>query len=242
MASTVERWERLEKIRGLLLAGELTTARQFAEAVGVSLRTVVRDLNVLRDSGVLIEADPGRGGGVRIAAGHGAGRVSLASDEALDMLIAVAVAEKLGSPSAPNGFRFIRHKLNRLLAPSHREGIQLLRQRILVGGAASPRIASEFDLRKARHNHTLRQAFIERRSLELVYRDRSGERTVRTADPQYLLLNPPAWYVLAWDRLREGIRAFRVDRVAGARILQERFSMRPAARFLEAVEAGVERL
>jgi predicted DNA-binding transcriptional regulator YafY len=242
MASSTSKWERLERLRGLLLGGEPTTAAQLAEALRVSLRTTMRDLDALRDSGVLIEADPGRGGGVRIASGHGGGRVSLGFDEALDLLVAIAVAEKLNTPAAQHSLRAAREKLSLLFAPAHRESIRTLRRRILVGTAASARIAAEFDMRKARHAQVLRRAFTERRCLNLSYSDQAGRVTIRTAEPQFLLLNPPAWYVLAWDRLRDGVRAFRVDRIASASVLEERFGLRPSGVFLAAVEAGVESL
>jgi len=242
MTGAVEKLERLDRLRGRLLSGEPTTAAQLADELGVSLRTIMRDLDALRDMGVLIETDQGRGGGVRIASGHGGGRVSLRFDEALDLLIAAAVAEKLQSPLAPGGLGSARQKLTAIFAPAHREGIRSLRRRILVGSAASARIAGEFDMSKARYNESLRRAFIERWCVRLAYGDRLGRETLRLIEPQYLLLNPPAWYVLAWDRLREAVRAFRVDRVSGAEITTERFAVRQAAPFLEAAEANVERL
>ncbi|OQW56117.1 MAG: hypothetical protein A4S17_14010 [Proteobacteria bacterium HN_bin10] len=242
MTNTVRRLERLERLRGLLLTGEPTTVAELAEALDVSARTTMRDLDLLRDSGVLIETDRGRGGGLRIASGHGGGRVTIRFDEALDLLIAMAVSEKLGTPAAPERLGAVRQKLTGLFAPAYREEMRMLRRRIWVGAAASPRIAAEFDLTAARHNAVLRQAFIDRRCLHLTYKDRAERETVRVVEPQILLLNPPAWYALTWDRLREAVRAFRVDRVITAQPMHERFKLRQLAPFLAAVESGVERL
>ena len=63
----LSRLERLDRIQGLLKSGELTTVREIAAALQVSPRSIWRDLLLLRNTGLPIEADRGRGGGIRIA-------------------------------------------------------------------------------------------------------------------------------------------------------------------------------
>jgi predicted DNA-binding transcriptional regulator YafY len=242
MTDSVARWERLERLRGLLSRGEPATVAHLAEALNVSPRTMMRDLDALRDMGVLVEADRGRGGGVRIAAGHGQGRITLAPEEAIDLLVAIALAEKLASPLRRENLIGARQKLASAFAQSHRETIRMLRRRVLVGSAASSRVAAEFAPQRARHNEALRSAFFQRRLLALAYRDERGRETSRVVEAQYLLLNPPAWYVLAWDHMRESVRAFRTDRIVSASLLSERFPLRAAGPFLEAAERSAETL
>jgi predicted DNA-binding transcriptional regulator YafY len=59
------------------------------------------------------------------------------------------------------------------------------------------------------------QGLTRRRSLvaQLEYFDGGGQRTSRAVEPQALLLNPPVWYLLGWDRLRGAGRTFRLDGV-----------------------------
>ena len=53
---------------------------------------------------------------------------------------------------------------------------------------------------------------------------------------QYLYYNVPVWYVLAWDRLRDDVRFFRVDRIKVVRILPGEFRLRRADAFIGAGE------
>ena len=64
--STTSRLNRLEELKGLLKAREHITAGELAAELRVSLRTVRRDLEILRDGGMPVESDRGRGGGLRL--------------------------------------------------------------------------------------------------------------------------------------------------------------------------------
>ena len=41
------------------------------------------------------------------------------------------------------------------------------------------------------------------------------------------LVRPPVWYVIAWDRTRNGARLFRADRVGAPTVADQRFVARP---------------
>lgn len=77
------------------LAGEL----------GVSGRTVARDVERLRDSGVPLTARPGRGGGVALAAVRATVAVELDLPEAAALLSSLAVLGPTVSPSATSAMR-----------------------------------------------------------------------------------------------------------------------------------------
>jgi predicted DNA-binding transcriptional regulator YafY len=132
--------------------------------------------------------------------------------------------------------RSARQKLVGGFAARDREVIRRLRRRILVGQAASARIAKSFESDQGRHNEEIRSAFFNWRLLAVVYRDERGRSTSRVIEPHYLLLNAPAWYVLAWDRLRDAVRAFRTDRIVRAEVIEGRFGVRSAAPFMQAAE------
>lgn len=71
-------------------------------------------------------------------------------------------------------------------------------------------------------------AIEQQRVLSLVYADRHGAVTERQAEPVGLLWGPHGWYVLAWCRLREAPRGFRLDRIRSAQLLAARFAARDA--------------
>jgi len=64
---------RLDALKALLADSDATTAGDLASELGVSVRTVQRDLASLRELGMPIEADRGRGGGIRLERGLVAG-------------------------------------------------------------------------------------------------------------------------------------------------------------------------
>ena len=237
----MDRLQRLERLRGLLAGGGELTAAALAGRLEVSVRTVMRDLDVLRDDGVLIEADRGRGGGVRLARGHSAGRVQFTAAEAMELLVSLAVSEKLRMPVLGASVRSARQKIAGVFSGADRDRIAALRRRILIGAPASLRVLGSYG-EVGPAGDIARVAFFDMRLLEIGYRDERGAETTRTIEPQFLYLNPPVWYFLAWDHLRDDVRAFRFDRLMRARALERTFRLRPAQVFLSAAETGVEAL
>lgn len=57
--------------------------------------------------------------------------------------------------------------------------------------------------------------------------------SVRTVEPQCLLLNVPAWYLLAWDTQRQAPRTFRLDRMSQLHMQPERFALRAAGSLMQ---------
>ncbi len=104
-----------DRTLGLLRAQPSWTGPGLAQALGVSLRTVRRVLARLAQTGVPLEAEPGRGGGVRLSGSFGLPRLRLDHREVLDLLLALAVAESLDSPLWLKNLRGLRQKLGVVL-------------------------------------------------------------------------------------------------------------------------------
>ena len=86
------------------------------------------------------------------------------------------------------------------------------------------------------------RAFFDMRVLEIRYADEATRMTTRQIEPQFLYLTVPCWYLLAWDRLRDDIRTFRIDRIYKAAVLDATFRQRDRRAFLEWAGASVEAL
>jgi predicted DNA-binding transcriptional regulator YafY len=69
-----DRLSRLDDLAARLAGPEALTAAGLAAGLGVSRRTLFRGRPLLRDRGLPVEADPGRGGGLRLPRHRGAGR------------------------------------------------------------------------------------------------------------------------------------------------------------------------
>jgi len=235
-ASTIGRLQRLELITTRLKSDGSLVVADLAKEFGVSVRTLTRDIQILREQGLPIDADRGRGGGLRMHWSWGIGRLALSYAEAVDLLVSLAVAEQIKSPLLMANLGSVRRKLMASFSPSMRHKVNGLKSRIFVGASASPFVLSAFSVPEARVVEQLHQAFLMMRKMHIHYRDASGEETERTIEPQYLLLSYPVWYAIAWDDLRSEIRTFRCDRIEHARLLDEAFRAR---RFTE-VERVVE--
>ena len=63
--------------------------------------------------------------------------------------------------------------------------------------------------------------------LRIVYRDRSGTETTREIKPLGYVGKGRDWYLIAWSRLRDGLRAFKGERISAAVSTGEQTSLRP---------------
>ncbi|MCC2335408.1 helix-turn-helix transcriptional regulator [Cellulomonas wangsupingiae] len=96
----LRRVERHHRILELLGHGGTLTARVLADRVGVSTRTVERDVERLRDAGVPFTTRPGRGGGIALAPARRTAVVELDAGEIAALVSAMAVVGTTSSPSA----------------------------------------------------------------------------------------------------------------------------------------------
>ena len=235
-ANSGERIRRLELLAAQLKQDDLCTIRGLADQHGVSVRTISRDLQLMREQGLPIDADRGRGGGVRLDRNWGVGRLNLSYSEAVDLLISLAVAEQMNSPIFLANLGSVRRQLVASFSPEKRYKVSSLKSRILIGSTASTVVQTSIKPANSRPVQALHQAFLDRRSLEVRYRNEAGEISERVIEPHYLLLNYPVWYVLALDRLRDAPRVFRCDRFLRAAVSDARFRLLPRDMFQQTLE------
>lgn len=226
----------MELIAAQLKETGFATMADLAEAHGVSRRTIARDLNLMRDQGLPIDADRGRGGGVRLDRHWGVGRLNLSYAEAVDLLISLAVAEQMNSPIFLSQLATVRRQLVASFSADKRFQVDQIKARILIGQTASTAVQQTIVEGQRRVMQDLHQAFLSRKVLRITYQAEGGAPTERHIAPHYLLLNYPVWYVLAWDHLREAPRTFRYDRILAAEPTAETFRLLDKAQFRSALE------
>ncbi|MBL4685916.1 MAG: WYL domain-containing protein [Nannocystaceae bacterium] len=235
-ADSIGRLERLDFIEARLKSGELMTQAALASEAGVSLRTLSRDLELLRSRGFPVEAERGRGGGVRMHRDWGVGRLKLDFAEAAGLLVSLAVAEKMNSPLLMTGLASVKRKLLASLPARTKSRVRHLRRRILITGSASTVMMSGYQPGKSRAIEPLQRAFVDAREMTIRYRDLHGVRTTRRIEPHYLLLSYPVWYAVAFHHLRGEVRTFRCDRIESAQVGEAEFKQRPLSFFATALE------
>ena len=235
--NALSRLQRLEEILGLLRATDSAKAHELAAQLGVSLRTLMRDLSLLREQGYPIESDSGRGGGVRLHRHYGIGRLMLSYKEVVDLLLSITIIERLGSPILLRNLKSVRNKLALSFPDAYRRNLQQLRKRILVSEAASLSVLESYPKNfTSPVEDRIHEAFFEMRRLTISYRDVDGNKTRREIEIHYLFLNWPVWYAFSWDYLRDAPRHFRIDRIASATVLKPTFRLKNADVFLDEFE------
>jgi predicted DNA-binding transcriptional regulator YafY len=213
------RADRLLSLVLLLQARGSTTARALAAELGVSPRTVYRDLEALSAMGVPVVTESGPGGGCRLMDGYRFPLRGLRPQEAEALLI-------LGVPEALRELG-----LDRALDAAHRQ-IQTtagLAARALVHLDMPRWFGSQEEVPCLRD---LAQALRLGRKLRFRYRHRDGRDEPRVVGPLGLVNKAGTWYLVAvtWTReLQEAgaVLVFRAGRIDGAFVLAEPFE-RPA--------------
>ncbi|GAA2414137.1 YafY family protein [Streptomyces pulveraceus] len=199
---------RLLRLLSLLQAHRDWSGADLAERLGVTPRTVRRDIDKLRELGYPVNASPGTGGGYQLGAGAELPPLLLDDEEA----VAVAVGLRT---AAGNGIEGIGESSVRALAKLEQVLPDRLRRRVNAlntftvpllrgtGGAVAD----------AEVLTGIAGACRDAERLRFAYRDHSGSVSRRTVEPHRLVCTEHRWYLVAWDLDRADWRTFRVDRI-----------------------------
>lgn len=208
----MRRTERLFAIIQKLRARkEPITARQLADALEVSLRTVYRDTAELIAQGVPLHGDAGIG--YRLGAGYDLPPLMLTEDELDAALLGAAWVAKHGDRSLARGAQSLVEKLGQVVSKALRP---LLLDASLRPGRRRTGILDGVDLAP------IRQAIRERRKVEIHYEDADARQTIRVVWPFLIGFMDEVRIVVAHCEQRGDFRHFRTDRLSSIRILDER--------------------
>ena len=217
-------WEtsaRLLKLLSLLQARRDWTGADLATRLGVSERTVRRDVDRLRDLGYPVNASRGTDGGYRLGVGANMPPLLLDDDEA----VAIAVGMRTAARSPVTGIEetSVRAlaKLEHVLPARLRRRVSALADYTVPIPPDSP--APEIDPAVL---ITLASACRDNERLRFDYQSHDGTSSVRSAEPHRLVSWGRKWYLVAWDIERSDWRTFRVDRIAPRTPTGPRFTPR----------------
>jgi predicted DNA-binding transcriptional regulator YafY len=212
--------------RALSLLNLLQTHRhwpgaELAERLGVTERTVRRDVERLRDLGYRIESTPGVAGGYRLEAGSAVPPLLLNDEEAVAMAIGLRVAAAQRLVGGPETALTALAKLEQVLPAPLRRRVTALADAVQPAGIRSGEAVSTEVLGE------LALACRDHERVRFTYTSASGEVSRRRVEPYTLAPADRHWYLLCWDVEREDWRTFRVDRVAAIEHLRVIFEPRP---------------
>jgi predicted DNA-binding transcriptional regulator YafY len=219
---------RLLRLLSLLQSRPYWGGPELADRLGVTTRTVRRDVQRLRDLGYPVDAAPGEAGGYRLGNGGGQPPVVVDDDEATAVAVSLAVTAGGGVRGIEEPALAALAKLDRLLPPRLRHRVDAIRAATvtLTGPAGASGGADGVD---ADVLVTLAQACDGHERVVLDYADRDGRASERRIEPYRLVATGRRWYLVALDLDRADWRTFRVDRVADARRTGHRFVPRDDA-------------
>ncbi len=199
-----------------------TTVDTLAQEVGVSRRTVLRDIVALRDQGFVIHSEPGRGGGLQLDPQSIQTMPRLSVAEVFALLISVAAMQAAGqlpfSSLADAGLA----KIEQSLPPDKMRGLRRFLDCLHVGKIAPQQDLSDLGRIDPALLPAFETAFLDRLYLRFFYRDAKHNVTLREVEPQAMLILPPVWYLVGWDPLKEDFRHFRMDRITAPETQQGR--------------------
>jgi predicted DNA-binding transcriptional regulator YafY len=213
---------RVFRLLELLRGAESTTVQAAAEELGVTGRTVLRDLAALREAGWPIRGEGGPGGGIRLERERGVTAVHLAEDEVAALWVSARLAASVSRVPWSGAARAALDKLFASLPRERARSVRGLLRRVRVGRPASPRVLADLGPAPPELLAAFEAAFGRRICLAFDYRDRNGRETRRCVEPHGLMVEAPAWYGLARDTASGAARLFRMDRIRGARPVPER--------------------
>lgn len=200
-------------VRSLRRSGTSTVAA-LAQELGVSRRTVLRDIGALRDEGFVIHSDVGRGGGLQLDPQSMQTTARLSVPEVFALLISVAAMRAAGnlpfSDLADAGLA----KIERALPRDKVQDLRAFLDCLHVGKVSPHQDLSDMGSMDPDLLPAFEAAFLGREMLRFDYRDAKGRKTERAVEPQAMLILPPLWYLVAWDPDRNDFRHFRMDRIS----------------------------
>jgi predicted DNA-binding transcriptional regulator YafY len=197
---------RLLRLLSLLQTPRDWPGAELAERLGVSPRTIRRDIDRLRELGYTVHATAGAPG-YRLGAGAGLPPLLLDDDEAVAVAIGLGTAAVSGVAGIEETSLRALTKLEQVLPSRLRHRVGNLRS-VTVPLAGSTASAVDPAVLTA-----IAAAVRDRESLRFGYRSHDGAEDVRTAEPYRLVNSGRRWYLVAWDTGRAGWRTFRVDRL-----------------------------
>ncbi len=212
---------RMLRLLSLLQTRREWSGADLAERLSVTVRTVRRDIDRLRELGYPVDSARGHAGGYRLAAGTDLPPLLLDDDEAVAITIALR--------TAAGGLTGIEETALRALAKLEQVLPRRLRGQVTALQSAATGIA--WVTRGPRADPALMATLaVACRDHEIVtfdYTTRHGTTTGRRAEPCHLVASGDLWYLLAHDTDKDDWRLFRLDRITGALPTGRRVPPRP---------------
>jgi len=190
-------------------------AQALSQELGVSLRTIYRDIDSLRRSGALIDGEAGYG--YTLQEDPALPPMMFSRDEMEALVLGLREVVQVADPVLAKAAENALSKLKASLPERMRAEFE---HAVLYAKRSYCRPEISIDIEALRHATRAEQV------IELDYSDVEGARTQRAIQPLAIVFFDRSLVVLAWCELREDYRSFRIDRIQEMTLTERSFRPR----------------
>jgi predicted DNA-binding transcriptional regulator YafY len=212
----MRRADRLFEIIQILRRRKLARARDLAEKLEVSERTVYRDISDLMASGVPIEGEAGVGYILR--GGYDLPPIIFSEQEIEALVLGVRIVESWADPELAEAAGNVIAKVEAVIPDRLRRHMAETALLAPADHITEPITVDPGALRVAVRRH---------QKVHFHYRDENEQPTERSVRPLALAFFGPVWLLASWCELRQGFRSFRLDRMSELSVQEETFRLEP---------------
>jgi len=198
---------RLFEIIYILLRENKVPARELAEQLGVSRRTICRDIDMLSLAGVPVYTERGKGGGIGLLPDFVLNKSILSEQEQSEILLAL-------------------HSLSNIKTSDTTQVLQKLSA--VFNKTATNWLDVDFS-DYGRENDFFKDfkiAILERYITRFDYYSSKGEKTIRRIEPIQLCFKSKAWYLRGFCLNKQDIRYYKLSRIKNLAVTDEHFPVR----------------
>lgn len=223
---------RALRLLDLLQSRPVWSGPELADRLGVTTRSVRRDIDRLRSLGYPVRAAPGSGGGYQLGAGKALPPLLLDDQEAVAVAVSLRLAAGGTVAGASEAALSTLAKLDQVMPPRLRSEVRAVQD-------ATDTLAGGVEVIDGETLLTLARACRDLVRVRFDYTARGGAQSQRKVEPVRLVATGRRWYLMAWDVDREDWRTFRLDRMTQVSASTWRFTPREHPDPVEFVQRAV---
>ena len=212
---------RIDRIAAILIqlqSRRVVKAADIAERFNISLRTVYRDVKTLEEAGIPLIGEAGVG--YSIMDGYRLPPVMFTREEATAFLTAEKFVETLTDASTSSNYSSAMYKVRAVLRNTEKELLEGMDDRIEVLKSMARSNVTPTD-----HIQTILHSIAQKKVMALNYfAQHSQELTKRYVEPVGIFYSANYWHLIAWCRLRNAYRDFRLDRIKNLEVTNDTYT------------------
>lgn len=198
---------RLFEIVYILMQKKKTTAKELSDRFEVSTRTIYRDIEILSRANIPIYSTKGKDGGIGLLDEYVLNKTILSEEEQNQILFALQGMKKVVGQDEKD----VLGKLSSLFNKKVNDWIKIDFSNWGKDNAQEKR----FNIIKA--------AILNKNQIEFVYYNSNGEESKRIVEPLQIWFKDKSWYLIAYCKMKQDYRVFKITRIKKIKILEEHF-------------------